>query len=95
MKALFKFVALVAFLVIGGGLLVYAASRSLDFVQTDGPYTLLRHRCRCPTRISRYAFGSGRCVERHQHRRGERYQGLGSDLRFCQAVSINVKGIDI
>jgi len=37
MKALFKFVALVAFLVIGGGLLVYAASRSLDFVQTTLP----------------------------------------------------------
>lgn len=37
MKALFKFVALVAFFVIGGGLLVYAASRSLDFVQTTLP----------------------------------------------------------
>jgi hypothetical protein len=37
MKALFKFVATVAFLVIGGGLLVYAASRSLDFVQTTLP----------------------------------------------------------
>jgi hypothetical protein len=37
MKALFKFVALVAFLVIGGGLLMYAASRSLDFVQTTLP----------------------------------------------------------
>lgn len=37
MKALFKFVAMVAFLVIGGGLLVYAASRSLDFVQTTLP----------------------------------------------------------
>lgn len=37
MKALFRFVALVAFLVIGGGLLVYAASRSLDFVQTTLP----------------------------------------------------------
>ena len=34
MKALLKFVAIVAFLVIGGGLLVYAASRSLDFVQS-------------------------------------------------------------
>lgn len=37
MKALFKFLAMVAFLVIGGGLLVYAASRSLDFVQTTLP----------------------------------------------------------
>ena len=37
MKALFKFVALVAFFVIGGGLLVYAASRSLDFVQSTLP----------------------------------------------------------
>jgi len=37
MKALFKFVATVAFLVIGGGLLLYAASRSLDFVQTTLP----------------------------------------------------------
>jgi hypothetical protein len=37
MKSLFKFVALVAFLVIGGGLLIYAASRSLDFVQTTLP----------------------------------------------------------
>jgi hypothetical protein len=37
MKALFKFLALVAFFVIGGGLLVYAASRSLDFVQTTLP----------------------------------------------------------
>ncbi len=34
MKALLKFVAIVAFFVIGGGLLVYAASRSLDFVQS-------------------------------------------------------------
>ena len=34
MKALLKFVAIVAFFVIGGGLPVYAASRSLDFVQT-------------------------------------------------------------
>ncbi len=37
MKALFKFVALIAFFIIGGGLLVYAASRSLDFVQTTLP----------------------------------------------------------
>jgi hypothetical protein len=37
MKALLKFVALVAFFVIGGGLLIYAASRSLDFVQTTLP----------------------------------------------------------
>src|SRR5512134_264171 len=37
MKALFKFVALVAFFVIGGGLLMYAASRSLDFVQSTLP----------------------------------------------------------
>jgi hypothetical protein len=37
MKALFKFVAIVAFFVIGGGLLVYAASRSLDFVQSTLP----------------------------------------------------------
>jgi hypothetical protein len=37
MKALFKFAALVAFLVIGGGLLIYAASRSLDFVQSTLP----------------------------------------------------------
>ena len=37
MKSLLKFVALVAFFVIGGGLLVYAASRSLDFVQTTLP----------------------------------------------------------
>jgi hypothetical protein len=37
MKALLKFVALVAFFIIGGGLLVYAASRSLDFVQTTLP----------------------------------------------------------
>jgi hypothetical protein len=37
MKALLKFVALVAFFAIGGGLLVYAASRSLDFVQTTLP----------------------------------------------------------
>ena len=37
MKALFKFVALVAFFVIGGGLLIYAASRSLDFVQSTLP----------------------------------------------------------
>jgi hypothetical protein len=37
MKALLKFVAIVAFFVIGGGLLVYAASRSLDFVQTTLP----------------------------------------------------------
>ena len=37
MKSLLKFVALVAFFVIGGGLLAYAASRSLDFVQTTLP----------------------------------------------------------
>jgi hypothetical protein len=37
MKALFKFVAIVAFFVIGGGLLMYAASRSLDFVQSTLP----------------------------------------------------------
>ncbi len=37
MKALLKFVAIVAFFVIGGGLLVYAASRSLDFVQSTLP----------------------------------------------------------
>ena len=37
MKALLKFVAVVAFFVIGGGLLVYAASRSLDFVQSTLP----------------------------------------------------------
>jgi hypothetical protein len=37
MKSLLKFLALVAFFVIGGGLLVYAASRSLDFVQTTLP----------------------------------------------------------
>lgn len=37
MKALLKFVALVAFFVIAGGLLAYAASRSLDFVQTTLP----------------------------------------------------------
>lgn len=37
MKALLKFVAIVAFFVIGGGLLAYAASRSLDFVQSTLP----------------------------------------------------------
>lgn len=37
MKALLKFVAIVAFFVLGGGLLVYAASRSLDFVQSTLP----------------------------------------------------------
>ena len=37
MKALLKFVAVVAFFVIGGGLLLYAASRSLDFVQSTLP----------------------------------------------------------
>ncbi len=37
MKALLKFVAIVAFFVIGGGLLMYAASRSLDFVQSTLP----------------------------------------------------------
>jgi hypothetical protein len=37
MKALLKFVALVAFFIIGGGLLLYAASRSLDFVQSTLP----------------------------------------------------------
>ena len=37
MKALLKFVAVVAFFVIGGGLLIYAASRSLDFVQSTLP----------------------------------------------------------
>ena len=37
MKALLKFVAVVTFFVIGGGLLIYAASRSLDFVQSTLP----------------------------------------------------------
>ena len=37
MKALLKFMALVAFFVIGGGLLAYAASRSLDFIQSTLP----------------------------------------------------------
>jgi hypothetical protein len=37
MKALLKFAAIVAFFVIGGGLLAYAASRSLDFVQSTLP----------------------------------------------------------
>lgn len=37
MKALLKFVSLVAFFVIGGGLLAYAASRSLDFIQSTLP----------------------------------------------------------
>lgn len=34
MKALLKFVAIVAFFVIGAGLLTYSAARSLDFVQS-------------------------------------------------------------
>jgi hypothetical protein len=37
MKALLKFVAQIAFYVIGGGLLIYAATRSLDFVQSTLP----------------------------------------------------------
>ncbi len=37
MKAILRFVSIVAFFVIGGGLLAYAASRSLDFVQSTLP----------------------------------------------------------